>query len=182
MTEQQPYEVLAEYPDFELRRYPDHLVAEIEVGGPFELAGNVAFPRLARYIGGHNRSSRKMAMTAPVVQEQAPRSRRYVVGFVMPADVTAEELPAPVDSKVHTRRVPAETAAAVRFSGRWSRSSYEKRAAQLLAALEAAGLEVVGAPRYARFDPPWTPWFLRRNEVVLRVAPGPGRTPGKRRA
>ena len=76
MTEQQVYEVLKEYPDFELRRYPDHLVAETEVGGPFELAGNLAFPRLARYIGGHNRSSRKMAMTAPVVQEQDPRSRR----------------------------------------------------------------------------------------------------------
>ncbi len=182
VTEQQPYEVLEKYPDFELRRYPDHLVAETEVGGPFELAGNMAFPRLARYIGGHNRSSRKLAMTAPVVQEQAPRSRRYVVGFVMPADVSAEDLPDPVDSHVHTRRVPTQTAAALRFSGRWSRGSFEKRAAKLLAALDAVGLEVLGAPRYARFDPPWTPWFLRRNEVVVPVAPRPGRTPGKRRA
>ena len=179
MTEQQPYDVLEVYADFELRRYPDHLVAETEVGGPFELAGNLAFPRLARYIGGHNRSSRKVAMTAPVVQEQDPHSRRYVVGFVMPADVSAEDLPDPVDSKVHTRQVPTETAAALRFSGRWSRSSFEKRAEQLLAALDSAGLEVVGDPRYARFDPPWTPWFLRRNEVVVPVAPGPGRTPGK---
>jgi hypothetical protein len=170
VTEQQPYEVLAAYPEFELRRYPDHLVAETEVGGPFELAGNVAFPRLARYIGGHNRSSRTMAMTAPVVQEQAPHSRRYVVGFVLPADVSAEDLPDPSDSTVRVRRVPAETAAALRFSGRWSRSSFEKRAAQLLAAVDAAGLDVVGVPRYARFDPPWTPWFLRRNEVVVRVA------------
>jgi hypothetical protein len=170
MTEQQPYEVLEQYADFELRRYPEHLVAETEVGGPFELAGNVAFPRLARYIGGHNGSSRKLAMTAPVVQEQDPRSRRYVVGFVMPADVSAEDLPDPLDSHVHTRRVPAQTAAALRFSGRWSRSSYEKRTAQLLAAVDAAGLEVVGPPRYDRFDPPWTPWFLRRNEVVVPVA------------
>jgi hypothetical protein len=170
VTEQQAYEVLEEYPDFELRRYPDHLVAETEVGGPFELAGNVAFPRLARYIGGHNRSSRKLAMTAPVVQEQDPRSLRYVVGFVMPADVSAEDLPDPLDSHVRTRRVPAETAAALRFSGRWSRSSYEKRSGQLLAALDAAGLAVAGPARYVRFDPPWTPWFLRRNEVVVPVA------------
>ena len=182
VTEQQPYEVLEEYPDFELRRYPDHLVAETEVGGPFELAGSVAFPRLARYIGGHNRSSRKLAMTAPVVQEQDPQSRRYVVGFVMPADLSAEDLPDPADTTVHTRRVPAETAAVMRFSGRWSHSSFEKRAAQLLAALDAAGLEVLGAPRYARFDPPWTPWFLRRNEVVVPVAPGSGRPPEKRPA
>lgn len=178
MTEQQAYEVLEKYPDFELRRYPDHLVAEIEVGGAFELAGNVAFPRLARYIGGHNRSSRKMAMTAPVVQAQDPHNRRYVVGFVMPADVSAEDLPDPVDSTVLTRRVPTETAAALRFSGRWSRSSFEKRTEQLLAALDSAGLEVVGDPRYARFDPPWTPWLQRRNEVVVPVAPGPGRAPG----
>jgi hypothetical protein len=170
MTEQQLYEVLEQYPDFELRRYPDHLVAETEVGGPFELAGNVAFPRLARYIGGHNRSSRKLAMTAPVVQEQDPRSRRYVVGFVMPADVSADDLPDPLDSAVRTRRVPAETAAALRFSGRWSRKAYERRAAQLHEALDAAGLVVTGPPRYARFDPPWTPWFLRRNEVVVPVA------------
>jgi hypothetical protein len=170
VTEQQVYEVLVEYPDFELRRYPGHLVAETEVGGPFELAGNVAFPRLARYIGGHNRSSRKVAMTAPVVQEQDPQGRRYIVGFVMPAGFTAQDLPDPLDPQVHTRAVPAETAAALRFSGRWTRGAFEKRAEELFAALDAAGLEVAGAPRYARFDPPWTPWFLRRNEVVIPVA------------
>lgn len=171
VTEQQPYEVVEVYPDFELRRYPEHLVAEIEVGGPFELAGNLAFPRLARYIGGHNRSSRKVAMTAPVVQEEAASgNNRYVVGFVMPAEVTAENVPDPVDSAVRTRRVPAETAAALRFSGRWSRTSYEKHAGRLLEALATAGLRPTGPPRYARFDPPWTPWFLRRNEVVVPVA------------
>lgn len=171
VTEQQPYEVLETYPGFELRRYPEHLVAEIEVGGPFELAGNLAFPRLARYIGGHNRSSRKVAMTAPVVQEEVTSgSNRYVVGFVMPADVTAEDIPDPKDLAVRTRRVPAETAAALRFSGRWSRQSYERHAADLLEALTAAGLRPAGPPRYARFDPPWTPWFLRRNEVVVPVA------------
>jgi hypothetical protein len=170
VTEQQVYEVLEQHPDFEVRSYPDHLVAEIEVGGPFELAGNLAFPRLARYIGGHNRSSRKIAMTAPVVQEQDAASWRYVVGFVMPADVSPEDVPDPLDPAVRTRRVPAETAAALRFSGRWSRGTYEKHATQLLAAVEAAGLEVTGPPRYARFNPPWTPWFLRRNEVVVPVA------------
>jgi hypothetical protein len=170
MTERQPYEVLETFPDFELRRYPDHLVAETEVRGPFELAGNLAFPRLARYIGGHNRSARSLAMTAPVVQEQAARSRRFVVGFVMPADVSATDLPDPTDPSVRTRRVPAETAAAARFSGRWSRGSYDKHASRLRAALAEAGLVESGPARYARFDPPWTPWLLRRNEVVIPVA------------
>jgi hypothetical protein len=169
MTEQQPYEVLAEYPGFELRRYPEHLVAETEIGAPFELAGNLAFPRLARYIGGHNRASRKVAMTAPVVQERGRTHGRFVIGFVMPADLGVDALPAPADPSVRTRQVPAHTAAALRFSGRWSRSSYEKHREELLAALSDAGLRVVGQPRYARYNPPWTPWFLRRNEVVVPV-------------
>ncbi len=170
MTEQQPYEVLAQHHGFELRRYPDHLVAETEVGGPFDAAGSLAFPRLFGYIGGRNRSSRKLAMTAPVVQQGAPGGKGFVIGFVLPADLHAGDLPVPTDTAVRTRRVPAETAAAVRFSGRWSRGAYEARTAQLLADVGAAGLEVVGAPRYARFNPPWTPWFLRRNEVVVPVA------------
>lgn len=167
MTQQQPYEVLERYPGFELRRYPEHLVAETDVTGPFGVAGNLAFPRLARYIGGHNRTSRKVAMTAPVVQEQDPRSGVFVVGFVMPTDLA--DAPAPLDSSVRTRRVPAQTAAALTFSGRWTRSAYDARTEELLGLLAREGLTVTGRPRYARFDPPWTPWFLRRNEVVIPV-------------
>ena len=70
MTEQQPYEVLREYPGFELRRYPEHVVAETRARGSFENAGNASFMRLARYIGGRNTGSQKVAMTAPVVQER----------------------------------------------------------------------------------------------------------------
>ncbi|MEI2786186.1 MAG: heme-binding protein [Candidatus Nanopelagicales bacterium] len=170
MTEQQPYEVLEKYSGFEVRRYPEHLVAEVDVSGPFGVAGNLAFPTLARYIGGHNRASRKVAMTAPVVQEQDPRSGVFVVGFVMPSELMTQDFPEPMDSSVRTRRVPAQTAAALTFSGRWTRGSYDAHTDELLDLLAEAGLTVVGRPRYARFDPPWTPWFLRRNEVVIPVS------------
>jgi hypothetical protein len=169
MTERQPYEVVERYPGFELRRYPEHLVAEVDVSGPFGVAGNLAFPKLARFIGGHNRASRKVAMTAPVVQEKDPRSGVFIVGFVMPSDLAADEVPEPLDSSVRIRRVPAQAAAALTFSGRWSRSTYEVRTNELLDMLAQAQLTVAGRPRYARFDPPWTPWFLRRNEVVIPV-------------
>jgi SOUL heme-binding protein len=85
-------------------------------------------------------------------------------------DVSVEDLPDPLDSNVHTRRVSAETVAALRFSGRRSRSFFEKRLSNCSPPWTIAGLEVVGTPRYARFDPPWTPWFLRGNEVVVPVA------------
>lgn len=183
MTEEQPYDVLEQHEEFELRRYPQHVVAEISVAGSFEGVGNKAFMSLAAYISGRNREGDKVAMTAPVIQrpsddrieleelqqvEVAPGE--YVLSFVMPEQHTEESLPPPTDSRIRLRTVPEEYAAAVRYSGRWTRSSYERHAAELLAALEAAGLRVVGPLRFARYDPPWTPWFLRRNEVVAPVA------------
>ncbi|WP_299926686.1 heme-binding protein [uncultured Nocardioides sp.] len=171
MTEQQPYEVVREHPGFELRRYPEHVVAETRVTATFEGAGNTSFRRLVGYIGGRNTQSRKVAMTAPVVQEaEGETAGRFVVGFVMPADFDLAGAPDPTDPDVRLRAVPAHTAAALRFSGRWTRDRYDEHARRLLVALDAAGLEVVGRPRFARFDPPWTPWFLRRNEVVVPVA------------
>jgi hypothetical protein len=171
MTEQQPYEVVRDYPDFQLRRYPDHVVAETQVTASFEGAGNTSFRRLVGYIGGRNTESRKVAMTAPVVQEsEDDTAGRFIVGFVMPAGLDHDSAPDPTDPDVRLREVPAQTAAALRFSGRWTRERYDAHARRLLDALEEAGIEVVGPPRFARFDPPWTPWFLRRNEVVVPVA------------
>jgi effector-binding domain-containing protein len=169
MTDQQHYDVLAQYPGFELRRYPEHVVAETRVKGSFESVGNKAFMRLVRYISGRNRESRRVAMTAPVVQE-AERGR-YVVSFVMPAAFSLESAPEPTDRDVRLRTVPAQTAAVLRFSGRWSEGRYEAHAERLLEAVDAAGLHLAGPLRFARFDPPWTPWFLRRNEVVVPVLP-----------
>jgi hypothetical protein len=148
MTEQQPYEVV----------------------GSFESAGNRAFRPLAAFIGGRNRPDTKVAMTAPVVQEAGTRPGRYVVGFVMPATYTEDTVPTPTDPRVRIRTVPEGLAAALRFSGCWSRAAYERKAAELLESLAEAGLEVDGPLRFARFDPPWTPWFLRRNEVVAPLA------------
>lgn len=186
MTEEQQYTVVAEHSDFEVRRYDAHVVAEVLVEGSLEEAGNRAFRSLAGYIGGKNHAGRSVAMTAPVVQEAvggrkvamtAPVVQRetegpgsHVVGFVMPAEETLETLPEPDDARVTLRAVPVEHAAALRYSGRWTQASYQERVERLRHAIAEAGLEVVGEPRWARFNPPWTPWFLRRNEVVIPVA------------
>jgi hypothetical protein len=184
VTEQQRYEVVREEPGFELRSYPAHLVAEVEVDGSFASAGNTAFRPLVAYIRGQNRTSQSMAMTAPVLQrredtkdtpaavesvttETAPG--RYVVSFVMPQGSRREALPDPADDRVAIREVPEELAAAARYSGRWRSTSYQQQAERLLQAVRDAGLEPTGPMRFARFDPPWTPWFRRRNEVVIPV-------------
>lgn len=192
MTEQQRYDVLGQFPGFELRRYAPHLVAEVEVEGSFAEAGNRAFGVLVGFISGRNSTSGKLAMTAPVVQEQASariamtapvvqedgtRAGRHVVAFVMPSGFTRDTLPSPSDPRITVREIPAQVAAAASFSGRWSEHLYRDQLEALRGALVRAGLTATGAPRFARFDPPWTPWFLRRNEVVVPVAGEAGSTP-----
>ncbi len=183
MTEQQPYAVIRSYGDFELRRYDAHVVAEVTVPGPRDSAGNRAFRSLVGYIGGKNDAGRSMAMTAPVVGApatgrklamtapvvQQPADTGFTVAFVLPAGETLETLPTPTDEAVTVRAVLAETAAALRYSGRWSESGYADAELRLRASVVAAGLTASGPARWARFDPPWTPWFLRRNEIVLPV-------------
>lgn len=172
MTEHQPYEVVERHPGFELRRYPEHVVADVTVDGSFESAGIAGFRPLVGYI-----SRGGVAMTAPVLQQtvddavEATTASTYRVSFVMPAGSTIDSLPVPADARVILRHVPEHTAAAVRFSGRWTRGSFRRHAADLAVAVTEAGLEPDGPLRWARFDPPWTPWFLRHNEVVLPVHP-----------
>ena len=204
MTEQQPYELVRRYPHFELRRYPAHVVAEVRVHATFDRAGNAAFRHLFNYIAGSNTARQKLAMTAPVIQgsgtqggsaqkiamtapvlqsgslpgNDAPAD--FAVAFVLPAGMTADTAPVPSNPDVKIRAVPGSLAAAVRFSGSGSKSAFEQRNDGLQAALALAGLTAVGPPRFARFDPPFKPWFLRRNEVVQDVQePGTGTgTPG----
>lgn len=187
MTEQQPYDVVAQHPGFELRRYPAHAVAEVVVDGTFERAGNQAFRDLAGYIGGQNAGGTKVEMTAPVVQEAPSRIAmtapvlqevgedpgRYVVAFVLPAGYSADTAPRPSNSRVTIRQVEPQLAAATRAPGRWTRASYTEAETALRASVQAAGFVITGPLRYARFDPPWKPFFLRRNEVVAPVQPSP---------
>lgn len=185
MTQEQPYDVLSSFPGFEVRRYPAHLVAEVEVDASFTRAGNEAFGVLVAYISGRNSTRGKVAMTAPVLQEQASAtiemtspvvqqpgggSGRHVVAFVMPAEFTLDTLPTPADPRIKVREIEPHVAAVKSFTGRWTEHIYERQLNELKSAVEQAGLEVSGPPRFARFDPPWTPWFRRRNEVVLPVS------------
>lgn len=184
--EQPVYEVLEKREDFEIRRYAPYLVAETEVSGTFRSTGNEAFRRLAGYLFGDNRSREKMSMTAPVTQEPSSASEKmemtapvtqvrgdasgsYVFAFVMPSKYTRETLPEPVDARIRIREVPARTVAARRFSGTWRGERFVENETALLAALAAAGFETIGAPMYARYDAPFKPWFLRRNEVMIEV-------------
>ena len=181
MAEEQAYSVVGQYEGFELRRYPEYIVASIEVTSSFERAGNAGFRALVRYITGNNQARSKMAMTAPVIQEKGVglmqeypvleqgTGDNHIVSFVIPSGWTMETLPDPNDPQVVLRQVPVEVVAVASFSGRWSNASYQARLATLERKLKQAGFQIAGVARFARFDPPWTPWFMRRNEIQIPV-------------
>lgn len=185
-TEEPAHGIVQTLGDVEIREYEPYVVAEVLVDCSAEEAGNRAFPILAGYIFGKNKGQRKFAMTAPVTQTAAPTRMKmttpvtqaetpegFVVQFVLPKGVTLESAPEPLDERVKLRAVPATRIAAIRYSGTWSEGNYSRHVAKLQAALDSAGLRWIGDPVNARYNPPWTPWFMRRNEVWLQLPPLP---------
>jgi DNA gyrase inhibitor GyrI len=175
--------VLADGP-IEIRDYEPSIVAETVVSGDFEDAGNSAFRRLFKYIDGNNVTQEEIAMTAPVSQErsekiamtspvgQQPAPGGWAVSFMMPASYTIETIPEPKDDSVAIREMPAYRAAAIRYSGFWSEKNYQEHLAELNAWLDANGYQRAGEPVWARYDAPFKPWFLRRNEILIPVEDG----------
>jgi len=181
--EEAPYTVVEQAGPFELRDYAPHILAETVVDGTLEAAGNRAFSRLFRYISGANRSRGKVAMTAPVSQERRPEKiamtapvaqqrvrDQWAVSFMMPAGYTLATLPVPDDPLVTLRLVPARRMAAVRYSGFWSEKNYLRHKTALEGWLREKKLVAAGDPVWARYNPPFTPWFWRRNEILIPVA------------
>jgi hypothetical protein len=183
--EEAKYEMVKKDNKFEIRDYAPHILAETVVEGDLKDAGNKAFKRLFRYISGDNRSRLKVAMTAPVSQQPlrekikmtAPVGQRRVqekwaVSFMMPASYTLETLPEPEDPKVTLREVSARRMAAIRYSGFWSEKGYLRYKLKLESWIREKGLTIVGDPIWARYNSPFTPWFLRRNEILIPVDTG----------
>jgi effector-binding domain-containing protein len=183
--EEAAYTVIKKDTHFEIRDYAPHIIAETVVQGNLKDAGDTAFKKLFRYISGDNRSRDKVSMTAPVSQKPggkkiemtAPVAQQrdkesWVVSFMMPTSYTIKTLPEPEDNEITLRQVPARRMAAIRYSGFWSEEGYLRHKAELESWINKMGLTVVGVPIWARYNPPFMPWFLRRNEVLIPIDAG----------
>jgi hypothetical protein len=185
--EEPPYQVVrALADDVELRQYAAYTVAELTLPSPADEAGNQAFPILAGYIFGKNKGDKKLAMTAPVTQVAVPVKLEmtapvtqsavatgFLVQFVLPKGVTPDSAPEPLDARIHLREVPPAQVAVIRYSGFWSEANYNEHLRKLQAALIGAKLTWTGEPIYSRYNAPFTPWFLRRNEIWLSLSGQP---------
>ena len=181
-VEEAGFEVVSSDGSFEVRDYSPQVVAEIQVAEGFEDAGNEAFSKLFRYISGNNQASDKIAMTSPVAQEQrsekiamtspvgqTPSNDGWAVSFMLPAEYSLDTAPAPTDPAVSLRAIPERRMAIIRYSGRWTEKNYRKYLAELQGWIGSQGMTVTGEPIWARYNPPFTPPFWRRNEILIPV-------------
>lgn len=183
-TEEPKYDITNSFEKFELRAYEPMIIAETYVEGDMDEATRSGFKLIADYIFGNNLSnsgtnqnidmtvpvtiksnSEKISMTAPVGVQESGDSWR--VHFVMPSQYTLDTLPKPNNNAVALRQIPSQNFAVIRFSGFTSEEKKSKKTAELLAWLATKKIRPLGTPQLARYNPPWTLPFLRRNEILI---------------
>lgn len=182
-TEEPAFTGVSRDGNVELRDYPELVVAEATVAGEQKAAASEGFRLLAGYIFGGNRRRESIAMTAPVSQAAASEkiamtapvaqtrtdTGRWVVRFTMPRKYTMQTLPVPNDARVSLRRLPPARLAVLRFSGLAQPDEVAARSSELLAWVAAHHLRATGPVTLAQYNPPWTLWFMRRNEVMVEI-------------
>jgi len=191
-TEEPKYTLLEKSEPFELRAYAPQLIAEVKVEGDLDAASSQGFRLIAAFIFGQNQVSEKIAMTAPVgiqsndqqksakiamtvpvgieaVKPEKGVANQWTISFIMPSEYTLDTLPKPLNPQVKIRQLPAEIKAAITFSGFYSEDTVLEKTKALEDWIKTKNMQAIGPPQFARYNPPWTLPFMRRNEVIIRV-------------
>jgi len=183
------FESVTKDESFEVRDYSALVVAEVKVKGNQKEAGSRGFRKLAGYIFGGNKSTDKIAMTAPVSQVPEERSEGasekismtapvsqleqadgWLVRFTMPPGYTLETLPVPDDSDVKLLEMPAARFAVLKFSGNAPEEEVQEKMRELRSIVRERELSEVGEVTLAQYNPPWIPGYFRRNEVMVEIS------------
>jgi len=178
------YAVLKKQHGYEIREYDPFLAAEVVVKGTQKESLRKGFKILFDYISGNNRSQESIKMTAPVTQQSAEKSERiamtapvmqeqgedsHIVSFMMPANYTSDTVPIPMDSSVKIVQKERKKVAVLRFAGYATEEKIKKKQARLKELLKGDGYQILSSFQLALYNPPWTPPFMRRNEVMLLI-------------
>ena len=180
-VEKPDYKVIQSEQNIEIRKYEPMIIAEVEVDGKREDAIGDGFRLLADYIFGNNtvqqvismtapvqqKENQKIAMTAPVQQQSMGKSWR--MSFVMPSKYKLDSLPVPNNNRVRLKEILTKKFVVIEFSGTNSNENVTKHENQLMNYIEANQINIIGSPKYAFYNAPWTLPFLRRNEVMIEI-------------
>jgi hypothetical protein len=169
----------------EIRKYEPMIIAEATVNGPYDKAINNGFRIIADYIFGNNTSDTPISMTSPVVQEpkkqsgkiamttpvlqEATDNDQFTISFVMPSEYSMKTIPKPNTEKITLREVPSRTLGVIQFSGLWTSGKAKKYTETLRKSLEGNGYTPQSKVEFARYNPPWTPPWMRRNEIWIEL-------------
>jgi len=170
MTETVAYEITGKIGQIEFRKYPPMVLATVEDNGD-DRGFNVLFA----YITGNNQTRTKIPMTAPVITSEKIRMTAPVISdersmsFVMPEGKREEDIPVPLDQRVKISTLPPREVAVIQFKGNASQEDVNAAKVRLLEGLKKAGITGTGQPVLMRYNAPWTPGFLRRNEVGVEI-------------
>lgn len=188
-TEEPKFSIIEKSEPFELRTYAPQLVAEVKVEGDLDTASSQGFRLIAAFIFGQNQVSEKISMTVPVGIETAQSTKitmtvpvgieaskdsakgvnQWVFSFVMPSEFTMATLPKPLNPLVTIRELPAQKRAAITFSGFYDEAKVSEKTKALEEWIKSKQWQVIGNPQFARYNPPWSIPFMRRNEILITV-------------
>ena len=176
------YQVLEKDGTFDIRQYEDYWVVRTEIDGEYRESTGEGFRLLFSYISGKNKQQEEIAMTGPVMQQekgekiamtgpviQQKKGKRWTMEFVLPAKYNKLQPPEPLDPEVSIVKVPGYRAAAISYSGNLREEKYNTKIRELLDIVGLKGLQTIGEPFSAGYDPPWTIPFLKRNEVLIII-------------
>ena len=176
------YQVMEKDGKFDIRQYADYWVVRTEIDGEYRSSTNEGFRLLFGYISGRNKQQEKIAMTGPVMQQekgekiamtgpviQQKKGKSWIMEFVLPSKYNDIQPPEPLDPEVSIVKVPGYRAAAISYSGNLREEKYNTKIKELLDIVTLKGLQPIGEPFSAGYDPPWTLPFLKRNEVLIIV-------------
>lgn len=184
-TEEPEFTVLFQEENLEIREYEPRIIAHVKANGDFDDASSKGFKMLADFIFGNNTinnsskkismtapvsasiSSKKISMTAPVIAEN--NNNEWSIAFVMPKEFTMETLPVPNNQNIEITALPKEKFAVVVFSGLVRESSYNKKVNLLNEFIKKKKLTPLSSIQIARYNPPWTLPFFRRNELMVKI-------------
>lgn len=188
-TEEPQFSIIEKSEPFELRAYAPQLIAEVKVEGDLDTASSQGFRLIAAFIFGQNKVSEKISMTVPVGIETAQSTKiamtvpvgieaskdsakgvnQWVFSFVMPSEYTMATLPKPLNPLVTIRELPAQKRAAITFSGFYNEAKVLEKTKALEEWVKSKQWQAIGSPQFARYNPPWSIPFMRRNEILISV-------------
>ncbi len=180
-TEEPSYRVILQAEPFEIREYPPLIVAQVEVPGDLSEASSAGFRQITNYIFGNNIAvrdggittaepvSEKIAMTVPVIAEGKGDQKTWLIQFVMPKQYTLETLPKPNNPQVKLLALGTQKIAVIRFTGFVGDDKVQEKTAELMAWIKSKNALPLGNPRLARYNPPWSIPWMRRNEILIPI-------------